>query len=889
MPEDTRALAKDSLRGELAQLKIKNDRAGGPSPADAAKRLGVHPETVRNWWKLAVQPQPDLFDDFLDFYGVGPELRKRLADLYDKAYAGRQRRDAKQSSEKEDSSGTPRQLPTPASNFVGRKAELGQLDSLIKTSKTQPSVAVISAVSGTAGVGKTALAIHWGHSKERRFPDGTLYVNMRGYDPEHAVQPAEALAQLLRALGAEPIPYSRDERATLFRTMIRDKKMLIVVDNARSADQVRPLLPGVTNSFLIITSRDMMSGLVTREGILRIPLDTLSVDEATTLLRQLVGTRAEEDPEATARLAERCAYLPLALRIAGEFVAVRGKSSLSDLVTELAEEQQRLDNFEVADDPQTAIRSVFSWSYGHLPRELQTAFRLIGYSPSRSYDPHDIAAIVAPRPIASHNTVRTFVRASLMKEVSHNRFELYDLIREYGKELAIATDPENDLLTSVKRLAHHLIWHSAVASDQLYTTAHTPSVSFARDSEAPFKDRASMIQWLTAERENLAPMCEWLSKTTISSLATVLSTTTHRFLDANGYYDDEFAIQNYALHVAEQINDDEARLAAEMRLGTTFLRVGQTDEALERYERVIEGRRRTGDTEGEARALGNRGLVLERTGKFQEALEDHQQAVKLHQEAGDDEGLASSYANIGNALESLGRYADSLDYFTKALTLYVTRGDLAGQGRTLNNAANVSYRLGKYEEALAGYRESVRIKRTISDRLGEANAQSNVGLTLMSLHRDDEALIELERAKILTDEVGEVASKASITNNLASAYRTVERLEEALSYHQEALAQSVSSGDTGLEAEILNDLAMTLGSIKRYDESAEHYRRALNTATAGENRYECGRAFDGLAKIAFLTGHNDQAREIWVRALKIFESLQTPQVTRIKSALEDLA
>ncbi|MGW4215213.1 ATP-binding protein [Lentzea sp. NPDC004789] len=870
--------AVDAWTSELNLLESRyKRRSDALSRPGRAKKLGVTGQTVRNWHKGDTQPAADMIDAYLQMLGAEGEELGRLTDLYDRAYGMKTARDD-----------VPRQLPFGPQEFVGRSAELESLDKLLTTGTGKADIAVISAVSGTAGVGKTALAVHWSGHAESRFPDGTLYANMRGYDLEHAVEPAEVLGEFLRALGVKKIPYARDERAKLFRSTMRNKKMLVVIDNVNSPEQVRPLLPGTTSSLVLITSRDALSGLVQRDGVKRIFLDVLSAEEAQELLRRLIGPRADDAPEAVAKLAERCARLPLALRIAGELVAVRGQTNLTDLVEELVQEQKRLDMFEVANDPRTAVRSVFSWSYGHLPRELQAVYRLVGFSPGRSFDPAGFAAVTNAELPESRYRINALLRASLLKEVSANRFELYDLLREYGKELAESLDAPGDRVRSVQRLADHLIWHSAVASDALYATKHVERVAFAKGPAEPFRDKPEMIKWFGAERENAVLVCEWLAESELADLTAAFSATMHRYFDANGYYEDQFAVQRSALAVAERTGDEESRLAAEMRIGTTLLRAGHLPEALEHYEIVLDGNRALGNIDGEARALGNRGLVFERTGRFQEAYESYLEALRLHRVDGDDEDIANSCANLGNVLESLGKYEDALGYFAQAVESYKASENVAGLGRTLNNIANVNYRLGHYEKALKGYRASLDLKRSIGDRLGEANALANIGATLMTLKRDDEALIELQRAKELTDHVGDVASKASITNNLASAYRVTGRSEKALTYHEEALAVSVRSQDRGLEAEILNDLATTLASVERYDEAAEHHRRAMTLAAGGDHRYESARALDGLAKIAFANGDLGEARNNWSRALAIFEALGTPQAARIRSDLDGM-
>jgi DNA-binding SARP family transcriptional activator len=291
----------------------------------------------------------------------------------------------------------PRELPAGIRHFTGRGGELKELTGLLDQTTEQSPTVVISAIGGTAGVGKTALAVQWAHQVAGRFPDGQLYVNLRGYDPGQPLTAADALAGFLRALGvAGPdIPAEEDERAARYRSLLAAKRILVVLDNAGSVEQVRPLLPGSPGSVVLVTSRDALSGLVARDGAHRLDLDLLPLPDAVNLLRALIGDRVDDDPQAAAALAEWCARLPLALRVAAELAVTRPQVSLGGLAAELADQQRRLDLLEAGGDPRTAVRAVFSWSYRHLGPEAARAFRLAGLHPGPDFDPAAAAALTS--------------------------------------------------------------------------------------------------------------------------------------------------------------------------------------------------------------------------------------------------------------------------------------------------------------------------------------------------------------------------------------------------------------------------------------------------------------------------------------------------------------
>jgi transcriptional regulator with XRE-family HTH domain len=293
----------------------------------------------------------------------------------------------------------PRQLPAAVAGFTGRDSELAALDSLlVATFADRPLTMLITAIGGTAGAGKTALAVHWAHQAAGSFPDGQMYVNLRGYAPGRPVSAGEALAAFLRSLGVpdRDIPPGEDERAARYRSLLAGLRMLIVLDNARDADQVRPLLPGTPGCVAVVTSRDRLAGLVARDGARPVDLDVLPLSDAVRLLRTLIGARVDDEPEAAAVLAAHCCRLPLAVRVAAELAVARPGASLASLAAELADRQQRLDRLDAGGDPGTAVRAVFSWSLRHLNSDAVRAFRLIGLHPGPDFDAWAAAALKAP-------------------------------------------------------------------------------------------------------------------------------------------------------------------------------------------------------------------------------------------------------------------------------------------------------------------------------------------------------------------------------------------------------------------------------------------------------------------------------------------------------------
>ena len=353
----------------------------------------------------------------------------------------------------------PRELPSDVRDFAGRNEELAKLD-LLREQASGSGAVVISAVSGTAGVGKTALAVHWAHRARGTFPDGDLYLDLRGYDRAQPVQPEDALAEMLRSLvgSAEPLPATLSDRARLFRTLVAERQMLIVLDNARSPEQVRPLLPGTGSTFVLVTSRDALTGLVVRDGANRLSLGHLPVEEAVELLVSLVGERALQSPEAARLLCEWSALLPLALRITAEMVNARPDESLPTLAEEwTSAHHDRLDLLEVGDDDRTAVRTVFSWSYKYLSAAAARAFRFIAIVPLRDVDVRAVAALTGTGLTEARQAVAELERAHLVQPAGNGRVRTHDLLRSYATDLGRQADEAVNQEAAVQRLFQYYL------------------------------------------------------------------------------------------------------------------------------------------------------------------------------------------------------------------------------------------------------------------------------------------------------------------------------------------------------------------------------------------------------------------------------------------------
>ena len=402
----------------------------------------------------------------------------------------------------------PAQLPHDVSGFTGREPELAALESL--AAGQESAAVVIVAIDGVAGIGKTALAVHFAHRVAAGFPDGQLFVNLRGFDPDQPpLAPGDALAGFVRALGAGPpqMPAELDELAAMYRSLLSGRRVLVVLDNAASAEQVRPLLPGTADCLAIVTSRNRVSGLVALDGAQRLTLDVLPPADAVALIARVAGNqRTAADPAAASRLAQLCGRLPLALRITADRAAAHRHLSMTDLVDELAIEHDRLDTL-ATEEKTTQVRAVFSWSYQALDQGPARAFRLLGLYPGPDISTPAAAALIdAPIP-AARQLLRTLTGGHLLEETGRDRYQFHDLVRVYAAECAQASEPESCRTAALHRL---LTWYLHTA-DALYRICNPDNRHVPLDPPPPacsppvFTTHRQAQDWAESERANLIP------------------------------------------------------------------------------------------------------------------------------------------------------------------------------------------------------------------------------------------------------------------------------------------------------------------------------------------------------------------------------------------------
>ncbi|MDR6975057.1 tetratricopeptide (TPR) repeat protein/DNA-binding SARP family transcriptional activator [Streptomyces sp. 3330] len=724
----------------------------------------------------------------------------------------------------------PAQLPLEAAGFTGREEELNRLEKILVASAERPTAVVVSAVSGTAGVGKTALAVHWAHRARDRFPDGQLYVNLRGYDPDRPMTAPDALTRFLTALGVpgQDIPLEADDRAARYRTAVAGRRMLIVLDNAATVEQVRPLLPGTGSCAVLVTSRDSLAGLVAREGAHRLDLDLLPADAAHTLLRRLVGPRAEAEPDAVSALAAQCARLPLALRVAAELAAARPATPLTDLVGELADQQRRLDLLDADGDPRAAVAAVFSWSLRHLPTEVKRAFRLLGLHPGPDFDVHAAAALTGGGVADTRRALDVLARAHLVLPVEPARYGMHDLLRAYATRLAMSDDTPQAREAALDRLFDHYLATAAAAMNCLHPAeAHLrPAVPEPAASVPDLSGPEAARSWLDAERACLAAMSAHTAAHGRPTHAIRLSLVLYRYL-ISGYHTDGLTMHGHARDAARRIGDPLSEARALLGLGTASYQLARHEPARRHLQDALTLFRRSGDPTGQARALVNLGLVDERLGRFLSAVEYLEQALVLYRSVGDRSGEAIALKDLASVEGQSGRYQEAADHLRQALALLRRTGNRYLEAHALNDLGSVEARLDLLGSAADHQEQALVLLREVGDRYGEAGALHDLGIIHTRRDQPAQAAECHRQALALYSGNGDRNGEARARNGLGEAARAAGRPADALVHHTDALAIAEDIGSPGQQARALGGLGDAHHALGDTAAAVGRYERAL--------------------------------------------------------------
>ncbi|WP_229401829.1 ATP-binding protein [Micromonospora okii] len=652
----------------------------------------------------------------------------------------------------------PRQLPAAVPHFVGRAAQLAALTALSADPAGTPGAVLISAIGGTAGVGKTALAVHWAHQVKDRFPDGQLYVDLRGFDPAAPTSPAEALGGFLEALAvpAARMPTGLDAQAGLFRSLLTDRRMLVVLDNARDAEQVRPLLPGSPGCLVVVTSRHRMPGLVAAEGARPLALGLLSVAEARELLsRRLGAARVAAEPEAVDRIVAASSGLPLALAVVAARAATQPDFGLARLADELDDTRGGLDGFSDG-EAGTDVRAVLSWSYRRLDPAAAALFRLLGLHPGPDVTRAAAASLAGATPAEVRRPLAALTAANLLAEHAPGRYALHDLLRAYAVEQAHATDGEAERRAALGRLIDHHLRAAHAADLLLYRHRDPIDLPAAHVGAAPpeLRDRDGAWAWLTAEHRTLLAVIALAAATGFDTHAWQLAWSVNTYLDRVGAWQDQSTAQRLALRAAATAGDRNGQALAHRNRGVACLRLGAHEEARAHLAQALALHDGLGDRVGCARTQLNLGILAERQGDHREALRHAQRAHDLFEAADHAYGRANALNNIGWYHIQLGDHRRALDYCRRALAGQQRAGNRYWEAHAWDSLGYAHHHLGEFPEAVDCYEHALALWREAGERYFEATTLTHLGDTRRRAGDSDAARAAWRRAVEILDQIG---------------------------------------------------------------------------------------------------------------------------------------
>lgn len=651
----------------------------------------------------------------------------------------------------------PAQLPTGVDGFVGRAGDLDHLGTMLTGCRDAAAVPIV-VINGSPGVGKTSLALRWAHSIKDRFTDGALFANLRGYDPDGVpAEPAEILDDFLRALGvpAANIPSGTRARATLFRTMLDGKRTLVVLDNVTDADQVRPLLPGCPDCMVVVTSRSRLSGLVARDGAVRITLEPLPAEDAVMLLRRVIGAdRVDAEPEVAAELAWRCAHLPLALRIAAERVASRPHMALADLAGELVLERDRLDTLSVDDDESSAVRAVFSWSYRALPPEAARLFRLLGLHVGAELSTETAAALAELSTIRARRILDTLAGVHLIAEVGRDRYRMHDLLRVYAAERCEAGDPPADRIRAVDRVLGFYL-HTADGATRILgpQRTHVP-LDEPPTGCAPieFSTYGQALDWCDTELQNLIAATRLAARSERHAIGWRLPIVLWDYFQLRNPWDAWITMHNVGLTCARRVEDATGEAWTLHNLAYAYWHLRRLDESHDSFSQALRIRERLSDRWGQAWSRTGLGVTCLDLNRFDEALAHFTESRRLFDALEYRHGQAVANAYAAGASRSLDRTEDALIHLRDALSVFREIGDRAGEGYCLSNIGEMLHDAGRSEEGLAHIESALLVRREAGERSGEAESLRMKARLLDDIGRTTDAATSLTSAlRILED------------------------------------------------------------------------------------------------------------------------------------------
>ena len=814
-----------------------------------------------------------------------------------------------------------RGLPSDLPDFTGRDSEIARLLVTLPDPADEggtPSAVVIEAIDGMAGIGKTALAVHIAHRLAPRYPDAQVFVDLHGHTPGHMpTEPMAALDTLLRAIGVagEQIPHDPQAKAARWRAELANRRAVVVLDNAATAAQIRPLLPGNSHCVALITSRRRLADLDTAHVL---SLGVLPSADGVALFGRIVDDgRAAAEPDAVEEVVRLCDGLPLAIRIAAARLRSRAVWSVAHLVERLTDRHRLIGELTVGD---RSVAAAFTLSYQYLSPAQQRLFRLVGLHPGSEFEVAAAAALAAIDVAEAERFLEDLVDVHVLYQPAAGRYRIHDLLRTYAAQLTVDTESAAERRAALTRLFDHYRRAASAAANVISpeTAGDRPAVGVAWPT-----DRAAAIAWLETEHATLMATAAHAERHGLASHTQALSSILSHYLELRAHHDDALILHATAVRIATEA-DDPVRLGqALIHLGRAYWWSGQLDRAQANCEQALALARQTGDLRVESYALYSLGLTHWRLGRHKEAIAHVQQALALSRDTGDRtvegyallglglgqwlaESLEQALANLRRALAvardigdravevyalhglaliywRLGRLQDALRHHHQALSLSRDTFDRAVEGYALYGIGLTHWRLGHSDEALRYLRQALTLVRETGDRTVEGHTRRAIGLTCLRMGDRDRARAELGRALELAREAGDRIREAEALTGIGRCHLVAGEPTPARSHFDRALGLAREAGHRAVECEVLNGLGEHARLIGEPGAALDRHQSALAIASEVGDRYEQAAAHHGLAQAHLELGRVDDARRHREQALAGFTALGVPEAEDVRA------
>lgn len=724
----------------------------------------------------------------------------------------------------------PQQLPRGIRVFINRISDLARLDELLEpVTPDQPDSepAVVYVISGTAGVGKTSLALHWANRVRGQFADGQLYVDLRGYDPGLPLIPDQALEQFLLTLGipAASIPSDLGAKSGIYRTILSGKKMLVILDNAATADQVRPMLPGSGRSLALITSRSTLTSLAIRDGAWRTTLETLSEAESVNLITATTANyRRGDSPADIVELAALCAHLPLALRIAAERAASHPAMPLNELIADLRDSSGLWDILSTDDEGEaSAVRTVFAWSYRALPTEAARLFCFLGLHPGSNFSLDAAIALVGAPPRAARKALGALEGACLLEAKGYKRYQFHDLLRVYAIDVARHEITQVEQLEAVSRVCE---WYLRSAYNCVLSLAHDTSLLFELPPShmpvAAFADRDQAGKWYTDERVNLVGAVRAAFETKLFTLTWQLGVVAERLFASYNHFGDWRATSELALAAARELADRAGQAAMHDSLGRLARLLMQLDTAAVHHEEALTIYRAENNPLTTVKAVNGLAWVY----LFAHRLEDSRAVLAgvlpTARDLGDAYWLATILFSLGYTYLQLTRFDEADALLTEALAILRGLGDSLYESMLLTFHSYLARARGDATAAVVMAGEAVDMSRDLDNNLWEATCLLYLGKAQLAADNPGGALESYQRSEVLSRQENDISRGAWALDGVGVAYSRLGRPDDAAEFHRLAIAVFRQLGDRWKLAKSLDRLADALPDDQ---EEAQRSRR----------------------------------------------------------------